>query len=174
MRSLWLQVAAVTSINLKSIAQRRWLSLSTVIAIVDGVQGPDTLRIYPEAQRQLALADAVFVSKRDILDHVNPELDAAITPSRIWRSFSDVPEQLFDVPEVPTLAFSKPIIGHHGSRFAACCRRIAREESPGCLVVGEEIEAEGLTRHRQRRRQPEGERQDRDDRECGSRQSTER
>ena len=33
MRSLWLQVAAVTIINLKSIAQRRWLSLSTVIAI---------------------------------------------------------------------------------------------------------------------------------------------
>lgn len=33
MRSLWLQVAAVTAINLKSIAQRRWLSLSTVIAI---------------------------------------------------------------------------------------------------------------------------------------------
>jgi putative ABC transport system permease protein len=33
MRSLWLQVAAVTSINLKSITQRRWLSLSTVIAI---------------------------------------------------------------------------------------------------------------------------------------------
>src|SRR5262245_5619746 len=33
MRSLWLQVAAVTSINLKSSAQRRWLSLSTVIAI---------------------------------------------------------------------------------------------------------------------------------------------
>ena len=33
MRSLLLQVMAVTSINLKSIAQRRWLSLSTVIAI---------------------------------------------------------------------------------------------------------------------------------------------
>ena len=33
MRSLLLQAAAVTSINLKSIAQRRWLSLSTVIAI---------------------------------------------------------------------------------------------------------------------------------------------
>ncbi len=33
MRSLWLQVAAVTAINLKSIGQRRWLSLSTVIAI---------------------------------------------------------------------------------------------------------------------------------------------
>ena len=33
MRSLWLQVAAVTSINLRSISQRRWLSLSTVIAI---------------------------------------------------------------------------------------------------------------------------------------------
>ena len=33
MRSLWLQVAAVTAINLRSIAQRRWLSLSTVIAI---------------------------------------------------------------------------------------------------------------------------------------------
>src|SRR3954453_16600767 len=33
MRSLLLQVIAVTSINLKSIAQRRWLSLSTVIAI---------------------------------------------------------------------------------------------------------------------------------------------
>ena len=33
MRSLWLQVAAVTAINLKSISQRRWLSLSTVIAI---------------------------------------------------------------------------------------------------------------------------------------------
>jgi putative ABC transport system permease protein len=33
MRSLWLQVIAVTSINLGSIMQRRWLSLSTVIAI---------------------------------------------------------------------------------------------------------------------------------------------
>src|SRR5882724_11713532 len=33
MRSLLLQVMAVTSINLRSIAQRRWLSLSTVIAI---------------------------------------------------------------------------------------------------------------------------------------------
>ena len=33
MRSLLLQVIAVTSINLQSIAQRRWLSLSTVIAI---------------------------------------------------------------------------------------------------------------------------------------------
>jgi putative ABC transport system permease protein len=33
MRSLFLQVAAVTAINLKSISQRRWLSLSTVIAV---------------------------------------------------------------------------------------------------------------------------------------------
>src|SRR5262249_8536855 len=33
MSSLLLQVAAVTSINLRSIMQRRWLSLSTVIAI---------------------------------------------------------------------------------------------------------------------------------------------
>lgn len=33
MRSLLLQVIAVTSINLKSLPQRRWLSLSTVIAV---------------------------------------------------------------------------------------------------------------------------------------------
>src|SRR3954452_18092710 len=33
MRSLFLQVVAVTAINLKSISQRRWLSLSTVIAV---------------------------------------------------------------------------------------------------------------------------------------------
>jgi len=33
MRSLFLQVIAVTAINLKSISQRRWLSLSTVIAV---------------------------------------------------------------------------------------------------------------------------------------------
>ena len=33
MRSLLLQVMAVTSINLRSIGQRRWLSLSTVIAV---------------------------------------------------------------------------------------------------------------------------------------------
>lgn len=33
MRSLLLQVAAVTSINLKSLPQRRWLSLSTVVAV---------------------------------------------------------------------------------------------------------------------------------------------
>jgi putative ABC transport system permease protein len=33
MGSLWRQVVAVTSINLMSISQRRWLSLSTVIAI---------------------------------------------------------------------------------------------------------------------------------------------
>jgi putative ABC transport system permease protein len=33
MRSLLLQVIAVTSINLKSISQRRWLSLSTIIAV---------------------------------------------------------------------------------------------------------------------------------------------
>ena len=33
MRSLLLQVMAVTSINLRSMGQRRWLSLSTVIAV---------------------------------------------------------------------------------------------------------------------------------------------
>ena len=33
MRSLLLQVIAVTTINLKSIAQRLWLSLSTVVAV---------------------------------------------------------------------------------------------------------------------------------------------
>jgi putative ABC transport system permease protein len=33
MRSFFLQIAAVTSINLKSITQRTWLSLSTVVAI---------------------------------------------------------------------------------------------------------------------------------------------
>ena len=33
MLSLLNQVVAVTSINLKSIAQRRWLSLSTIVAI---------------------------------------------------------------------------------------------------------------------------------------------
>jgi len=33
MRSLWLQVVAVTAINLKSISQRLWLSLSTVMAV---------------------------------------------------------------------------------------------------------------------------------------------
>ena len=33
MRSLLLQVIAVTSINLRSMGQRRWLSLSTVIAV---------------------------------------------------------------------------------------------------------------------------------------------
>src|SRR6476661_2888005 len=33
MRSLFLQIAAVTTINLKSMSQRVWLSLSTVVAI---------------------------------------------------------------------------------------------------------------------------------------------
>ena len=33
MRSLLLQVIAVTTINLKSISQRLWLSLSTVVAV---------------------------------------------------------------------------------------------------------------------------------------------
>src|ERR1700687_1021861 len=33
MRSLMLQVAAVTAVNLKSIPQRFWLSLSTVVAV---------------------------------------------------------------------------------------------------------------------------------------------
>ena len=33
MRSLLLQVAAVTAINVKSISQRLWLSLSTVVAV---------------------------------------------------------------------------------------------------------------------------------------------
>lgn len=33
MRSLLLQVVAVTSINLRSISQRRWLSLSTIVAV---------------------------------------------------------------------------------------------------------------------------------------------
>ena len=33
MRSLLLQMLAVTSINLRSLPQRRWLSLSTVVAI---------------------------------------------------------------------------------------------------------------------------------------------
>ena len=34
MRSLLLQIVAVTTINLKSISQRLWLSLSTVVAVV--------------------------------------------------------------------------------------------------------------------------------------------
>ena len=33
MRSLLLQIAAVTSINLKSMPQRLWLSLSTIVAV---------------------------------------------------------------------------------------------------------------------------------------------
>ncbi len=110
--------------------------LSTVIAVVDGVQGLDTLRSYPEAQRQLAIADAVFVSKRDLPDSADPALDVAITPdapSRIWRSFSDVPAHLFQSEEnlVHRVPSALPTsIGHHGSRFASCSRRIAQDLEP--------------------------------------------
>jgi G3E family GTPase len=107
--------------------------LSTVIAVVDGVQGLDTLQSYPEAQRQLAMADAVFLSKQDIRGAEDLALEAIIAqsaPSRTWRSFTDVPEQFFQsegsvaqrLPRTPGTA-----IDHHVSRFASCSRHIAQE-----------------------------------------------
>ena len=49
MRSLLFQVLAVTAINLKSLPQRRWLSLSTVIAV--GARGDGAAGISGDGER---------------------------------------------------------------------------------------------------------------------------
>jgi G3E family GTPase len=54
------------------------LSLTRVVTLVDAVTGADTLRRFAEAARQVAVADAVVVSKTD-LAAVSPELDGVLS-----------------------------------------------------------------------------------------------
>ena len=42
--------------------------IGNVIAIVDAVNGPDTLDRHPESVRQVALADVILLTKLDLLD----------------------------------------------------------------------------------------------------------
>ncbi len=57
------------------IAQR--LALAGIVTLVDAVNGPATLAAHPEARRQLALADLVAITKRDLAGDVS-ELEAEI------------------------------------------------------------------------------------------------
>ncbi len=53
-------------------ALARRLRLAGVTTIVDAVNGEATLETHPEARRQLALADLVFISKRDLVADILP------------------------------------------------------------------------------------------------------
>ncbi len=52
--------------------------LSTVVAVIDAVQGEDNLARFPEAVRQLAIADRIVVSKNDLVGDVNTNLSNKI------------------------------------------------------------------------------------------------
>jgi G3E family GTPase len=113
--------------------------LSTVVAVVDGVQGLNVLQSYPEAQRQLAIADVVFMSKQDLRSGADPALEAAIAQHarvQIWQCFAEVPDQFFQLEDSPAQRLRGNLgvaISPHGTRFASCSRHIA-QDLDGALV----------------------------------------
>jgi len=71
------------------------LSLSRVVTVVDAVSGADTLARFAEATRQVAIADALVISKTDLAP-LGPEIDSlliAINPSaeRIFGAAAQEP-----------------------------------------------------------------------------------
>jgi G3E family GTPase len=108
--------------------------LATVVAVVDSLQGLATISSYPESQRQLAMADAAFLSKLDVAAP-GQALQAAMMQQMhgpIWHRFADVPDAMLFVRQDGGAARnvrSEPDIGatHHRSRFATCSRRIDQE-----------------------------------------------
>jgi G3E family GTPase len=107
-------------------------SLSTVIAVIDGECGATTLRSYPEAERQLAMADAIFLSKQDGCCGVGLVVvwvGLGLGGGRIWRSFADVPDPLSCLEESRALdaRSAKSPIGQHRTRFVSCSRRIEHD-----------------------------------------------
>ena len=77
------------------------LSLARVVTVVDAEHGAATLTRFAEATRQVALADAIFVSKTDLVS-LSAELDGALarlnpTAERIiGREIRDTGSLLFD------------------------------------------------------------------------------
>ena len=87
--------------------------LSKVITVIDGVQGEDSLTRFPEAVRQLAIADYVVISKNDMqecfgvnlaarIKEINPGAKISLSSSADWPTFPDLFEKhmrSFDDPE---------------------------------------------------------------------------
>ncbi len=75
--------------------------LSKVVTVIDGVQGEDNLTRFPEAVRQLAIADHVVISKSDMREYsgvnllarikeINPGAHIALSSSDDWPMLPDV------------------------------------------------------------------------------------
>jgi G3E family GTPase len=109
--------------------------LSTVAVVVDSLQGLAMIGSYPEAQRQLAMADAAFLSKQDVPGAAGEALQVIVAQHMrgpIWRRFADVSENiLFARPDdnPAQSAWSEQVIAvaPHPSRFASCSRRVTQD-----------------------------------------------
>ena len=87
--------------------------LSKVVTMIDGVQGEDTLIRFPEAVRQLAIADHVVISKNDMkgcseihllarIKEINPGAHISLSSSNDWPILPDLFDKhirSFDDPE---------------------------------------------------------------------------
>ena len=111
-----------------------------MVAVLDGIVGPATLRAHDEARRQVALADAVVVSKTDLLPGgagtVPPGLEREIrglNPAAPILTAQDVDAVLAALDD-PALGFrdlggarelqrDRSVKHHHTARFEATCLR---------------------------------------------------
>jgi G3E family GTPase len=95
----------------RGLSQR--LSLAGIITLVDAANGLATLEAHPEARRQLALADVISITKRDLVD----DLDA------LEARLSEINPTALRVERVTPQDFLGPSLiapaAHRASRHAA-------------------------------------------------------
>jgi G3E family GTPase len=103
-------------------------ALNGVVTVVDAVNGAETLARFDEAQRQVAMADLLIVSKTDLADAALLETQlAAMAPNaRLIRADQTQPSDLFHLAAADPVAgapsplswlrFGKPL--HQGGQVA--------------------------------------------------------
>ena len=132
------------------------LTLARVVTVVDAVHGDSTLERQQEARHQIAVADHLLVSKRDLVDcHSNPlcEVIAAINPSapmdRVSHGKVD-PAVLFPGAHMAsnafTLAASLSKNGHHPHRHSEITT-FAIERNRPIAAVALSLFLEALAEH---------------------------
>jgi G3E family GTPase len=96
----------------------RRLMLAGIVTLVDAVNGAATLDAHPEARRQLALADLVAITKRDLAGDI-AELEAeirAINPAARLVERVGTPEFLATTLISPAPERASRLVAHGGAR----------------------------------------------------------
>jgi G3E family GTPase len=117
----------------------RRLALAGVVATVDAVNGLAALERYPEAVKQIALADRLVLTKSDLAQARCADLSArlaSLNPSagRLQAAFGDIdPERLFDLGRPASLSASA---APAWLAFDAHAQARARHEAPiSCFAI---------------------------------------